>query len=250
MARKSNRSASAIRGIEQLEGRTMMAADVTATLSDGVLSITGTDRSDNVTVGIDSRGALFVAIPSKGTLASFNPSSVRGISASLGNGTDRINVNLPSRSLDAVAINMGGGSAETCRVCIGSIGNLSVDARAAVGTSVLVANTVITNQAWLDFGSDPGNDFVDVVGSQINGLSVNLGAGNDSFRVGGSSSISSANVSMGSGRDFCSIAQGTEIRSGLIDGGSNLSGFNNEDVLVRPAGMRGVQFINFERVSG
>jgi len=247
MARKTIRSASTVGRIEQLEGRTMMAADVTATLSNGILSIAGTDRSDNVSVGIDSRGAMFVATPSKGTLASFDPSSVRGISASLGNGTDRININLPSRSLNAVAVNMGNGSAEACRVCVGSIGNLSVDAKAAVGTSVLVTNTVIMNQAWVDFGNGAGNDFAEVVGSQINRLSVNLGADNDSFLVGGSSSISTADVSMGSGRDFCSIALGSEIRSGTIDGGSNLG--NSPDVLRRPAAMQGVRFVNFERVN-
>lgn len=249
MARRSIRPASAIGHVEQLEGRSLMAADVTATLANGVLSIAGTDRGDDVTVGIDARGATFVATPGRGTVASFPSSSIRAIAASLGNGNDRMNIHLLSRSLDSVAVNMGDGVMEACRISVGSIGNLTVDATAAVGTSVLVANTVITNRAWLDFGNGAGNDAADIAGCRINSLWANLGADNDAFRIA-AGSIASAAVSLGAGRDFCSIAPGTEIRSGTIDGGSNLPGLFSEDVLNRPRTMQGVRFINFERISG
>lgn len=249
MARRTTRPHTAIGQLERLEGRALMAADVTASLSNGVLAITGTDRSDSVTIGIDSRGTAFVATPAKGTLATFPSFGIRAITASLGNGADRINIHLPSRNLEAVTVDMGGGSAESCRVCVGSIGDLNIDGRAAVGTSVLVTNTVVQKSARLDFGEGAGNDTADIERCNMNRLWASLGADNDAFRVWGSSSISSIDVSMGSGRDFCSVSRGSEIRSGKIDGGSNLPGFNFADVVTRPADMQGVRFINFERVS-
>jgi hypothetical protein len=56
MSRRSTRPVSAIGHVERLEGRVLMAADVTATLNNGVLSITGTDLRDETLLALAPSG--------------------------------------------------------------------------------------------------------------------------------------------------------------------------------------------------
>ncbi len=199
-----------------------MAAEVTAALQGGTLQVTGTDNAEFVRVvqvGSSIRVSLAYAQPFR----SFAANDVKSIQVNLNGGNDKLELNLPVKSLDALFVNMGRGSNESAYLTFGSAKSLNVNAIDSLHTTVF-STGVVNGVADINFGNDTGNDSLFIgQGATINNLRANMGGGDDFLQLH-SSRIGQATINMGDGDDRFTNAWGSEVSSGSINGGTAIRG--------------------------
>lgn len=214
---------------EVLDRREFMAADVTASVSNGVLRIAGTVGNDTVLVDALPDGTTRI-LSGRGLAGDPLRQIFRGatasyasISAQLGSGYDKLTVNLPKKSISALRVDFGLGNAEELFVrSAPRIGLIDVNAKDAIGTKVNLRDTVVDNLI-ANYGTDTGSDHFEATASTIGKLTAWMGAGNDSLILYRSTTIRSANVAMGDGMDNVSSPVGVSaILSGVVDGGAGV----------------------------
>lgn len=209
---------------ERLENRELMAG-VVANVSNGVLNVEGTNAADTVVVQT-MNGTTKVWANSKVIFSTGN-SSYSSIKTNLKDGRDNLQILVGEKqNLNRLDVNMGNGANEYARIIVGNAKTLNVDARSSVATKVVLNNSAIDN-AFVDFGSDGGNDTLRVGGLSVGTLGANMGGGSDLFEVR-SSSIRRAAVDMGSGSDrFDFVSGDAQIANGYVNGGADSDRFRN-----------------------
>ncbi len=243
--RQRNRKNRELR-LECLENRALMAADVSASLVNGVLNIQGTEGADNVKVWTFQGRTLASRIHGLGVKSIFDrPSSeVRSIVVDLKGGQDRVDIDMRSTRVNAIMVEMGTGipgTRELASVHGRNLGQVTVKAEKSLGAKVVFSRLTATG-AEAFFGTVDASDILEVGQSSIRTLKAEMRGGNDKFDVS-NSSIGRAEVNLGSGNDYFEIETTySQIASGFVDGGSGSDDF----VKKGSRGLGGVQVLNFE----
>lgn len=238
MARAKKTRRDTLGSIERLEERRVMAGDVTARLDNGTLKIDGTAMPDEVWVSVSRLGAIVVQTRFA-DLGSWSPSQVRAIDARMGDGADKLWVNLSRvSSVGSIKVNTGQGTFDSIEIKNATVGSLTVDGRSGNAASVSVFDSTVSNTAEVTLGG--GNDRVKFARSAFETLKVTAGAGDDNVNVE-NSQIRRAEIALGAGNDYFATNGSVTINGGTIDGGDGA-----RDTL-RAGKFRGVSFKNFER---
>jgi hypothetical protein len=225
--------------MESLENRELMAANVTANVSGGVLNIQGTNGNDNVQVLVLANNLTRVF---SGNRAIFETptSSYSSMNANMLDGQDRLHINaIRNNQLTNVNVNMGRGSSEWAKIEVGSTRNLNVNAVQSVGTQVVLAATVV-DQAIVDFGNDAGSDRLSTHSSSFNRFNVSMGAGADDLNLY-RTSIQNSNINMGAGNDAVFMDQNSDIFGGFVDGGDGQDSYQKHGAQATRLTLRSIE---------
>ena len=225
--------------MESLEKRELMAANVTANVSSGVLNIQGTNGSDHVQVLVLANNWTRV-ISGNRTIFETPTSSYSSMNANMLNGQDRLHINaLRNNQLTNVNVNMGGGSSEYVKIEVNATRNLNVNAVQSVGTHVVLTANVI-DQAIVDFGNDAGSDRLSTHDSSFNRFNVSMGAGTDYLNMY-RTSIRTANINMGAGNDAVFMDQNSDIFGGFVDGGDGQDSYRKVGAQATRVTLRSIE---------
>jgi Ca2+-binding RTX toxin-like protein len=155
--------------VERLEDRNLLAADLFSTsLSNGVLTVTGTAAADTINVW---RDATHVHVD--GVQATFAVASVTRIAVNSLDGNDRINLNLPGKPpLNINAVLNGGVGNDTLIGGRGSVGNDTLIGGAGNDTYVFDTYVVLGTDTLDESGG--GTDTLSFSGTTTRLVAVNL----------------------------------------------------------------------------
>lgn len=210
-------------GLESLEGRWLLAGNVTAAVHGGVLTLTGDSQANQLRAYQTAPGIYHVVGEPGTTVNGRHAVTVRGITAgvnvNLGDGDDYL-------ALMAVVsgdlnVNLGGGD-DT--LLLGGFFELPADAQA------LPWSVDVAGKLSIDAGS--GNDSVQVLDSRV-GREVNLkgGSGANSFTLFQSQFLQSLALDAGSGDDSVELNAITALGATKAAGGSGNDRFTVVDSL-------------------
>jgi hypothetical protein len=208
--------------IQALEGRRLLAANVTATLVGGVLVVQGDNKPHSIVIAAQSTVTTTIS-PGKGTTVNgiAAPATFTGtppITVDLGSSNDT--VVLVDMSFQNVSVNTGGGNDVVVGAASAASQNLFSNLRIDTGGGndiIHLGNTGVGNDLTIDAGS--GNDIIEAVGGTGagNNVSIQGGTGADLIHLAGAFSVGgSLSVDGGAGADLLLKAGAT-----FTVGGSN-----------------------------
>lgn len=234
-AHRKNRSLK----VESLESRELMAANVTASISGGVLEVRGTNGNDSVNVLVLSNNLTRVVSGNR-MIFETATTNYHSINANMLDGQDRLTISaLRNNQLSNVSVNMGRGSTEYANIQVGSTRNLNVNAVQSVGTQVALTANVV-DQAIVDFGNDAGADRLSTHSSSFNRLNVSMGAGVDNLAMY-RTSVQNASINMGSGNDYVLMDPNSDIFGGFVDGGNGTDTYEKRGASATRLTLRSIE---------
>jgi hypothetical protein len=206
-------------GFETLESRTMLAGNVAAEVSDGVLSLTGNYQQNMIVIwGGQNEGEVVIAGAKdyvggntlvNNSVAPVTVSGVRRIFADMRSGDDRILVTNLSLPVDEHhtrrAFYMEAGDGDDQLVFSGDTGS---PRQFTLNQEGNVPYGLIDIKGSVFMAGHRGDDVLSVVHARINGVVMYGQDGNDALRVDGVPSENRINfirVNMGTGNDVVSI---------------------------------------------
>jgi hypothetical protein len=230
---KANRSRRRAPGLESLEGRWLLAGNVTAAVNGGVLTLTGDPQANQLTVYQTAPGTYHV-VGEPGTTINGRPDvTVRGITAgvnvNLGDGDDYLalmavvpgdlNINLGSGD---DTLSLGGffelpPDAQPLPWSVDVAGKLSIDAGSG-NDSVQVLNSRVAGAVNLQGGSG-ANGFTLFQSRFLQSLALNAGSGDDSVELNTITVLGATTAAGGSGNDSFTVVD-SSFASLTLDGGS------------------------------
>ena len=206
--------------VETLEGRSLMAADISFNASNGALALVGTAASDTIQIQVINDSQASVRVGS--VYRTIDPRMVKSILIDAKAGSDSVLIGgygMNALNPERIDILMGTGNRETINTeQFGSAGVLNIDAKASRTTSVRLWNNSY-DQVFVDMGNDTASDSLSLEGCDINKMQVNMGGGVDTLKLN-AASVQFAKVDMGSGNDRVYAYNDSFIASGTIDGSS------------------------------
>lgn len=205
--------------VESLEQRELMAANVTASLSNGVLNIEGTNGNDTVSAYVSSSGKTVVQnlTPSGFRVIFESTSKPHTINAKMLDGRDKINLTGFPGTLNSVNVDMGRGNSESVYLGFSYTKRLNINAVKSVSTKVHLARTVV-DQAIVDFGKDSGRDTFIASSCSLNGMDIRMGKGDDVANFS-RTSIRNSKIKMGAGNDQVFIDSSSDATNSTLHGG-------------------------------
>lgn len=216
--RRSVRSPNrAVLSLQPLEGREVPAGNVFATISAGVLSLTGDNLSNAVTIRVSGNSVTISG--NSGTLVDGLPSvsgiaTVRAVAANMNGGDDVVRIDPSSNFVipGQVSINLGEGNNTLTLQTAGQIalGSLSVaggsgnDAISVMGGAN--RGSIITGS--LVIGTGGGSDAVGLRNLSVSGATtIATGIGADTVGINASTFRGTFSADLGAGNDALRIAQ-------------------------------------------
>lgn len=200
MFRKNRRK---ICATEALEVRELMSAQPVASLSaDGVLSITGSNGSDNIWVVRGNNGTTIVDVKGgPGQIGRFSSDAIQSIQANLGSGNDSLVVRAKFGNFKSIDVKMGTGVNELVDVTANRVDAIAYDAALSLNTKAYVFDATV-GSLTANFGNDQdlGPDRMVLQNSSIDTVFASMGGGRDEFVMRGSR-LAAGTVRMGSGDD-------------------------------------------------
>jgi hypothetical protein len=206
---------------ETLEGRSMMAADISFNANNGALALVGTAGGDTIRIQVfnDSQASVRVGSLQR----TIDPRMVKSIFIDAKAGSDSVLIGgygMNALNPERIDILMGTGTREVINTeKFGSVGVLNIDARASLTTSIRLWQNSY-DQVFVDMGNDSASDTLSLEGCDVNRLQVNMGGGADTMTLN-AAGVQSAKVNMGSGNDRIFAYNDSFIASGTIDGGAD-----------------------------
>jgi hypothetical protein len=242
--------------LECLESRDLLAGNVTTTVVNGALTITG-DAADNEIEVYQTAVFTYRIVGKHGTTvnqqASAYASGMTGnVNILMSDGSDALSLMLVARG--DLYINMGRGDDF---VSMGGFYELPTDA--------LQLTTGVDVSGKLTVETLSGNDFVGVFDSRVVGtalittgsdddaailfntaflssLTVDAGSSDDAVELSNCHVTGTSKVSMGSGNDFLAVLASTFLEKPTFDGGSGDDTlFVNDNVFTRGAALKGFE---------
>lgn len=188
---------------EALEVRELMSAQPIASLSaDGVLTITGSNRSDNIWVVRGNNGATVVDVKGgRGQIGKFSSDAIQSIRADLGSGNDSLTIRARFGDFKSIDVKMGTGVNELVEVTANHVDNIAYDVALSLNTKAYVLDTTV-GSLTANFGNDQdlGPDRMVLQNSSIDTVFASMGGDRDEFVMRGSR-VGAGTVRMGSGDD-------------------------------------------------
>jgi len=218
--RKKNQKNRALR-VEGLESRELMAGDLGVSMANGNLTITGTDTGDNIRVmQIGKNLSVYNGYGSP--QVSYPLSAVNVLNINAKGGNDQVTIKAIDKIFDSIFINLGSGSKELIDVGVGGARSVAIDANASLGTQVSL-DGYFSGLASVDYGNDPAADTFYTQKSTFNRLDLKMGGGNDICQVS-RTTVANASINLGAGDDTFRNIYDSNIQSGTIDGGTAVRG--------------------------